>query len=117
MPDESILDSVKRYLGIVPEYTHFDADLIMHINTAFSILAQLGVGPKSGFSISDNTAVWTDFVPDDPRFSMIKNYVSMETKMLFDPPQTGPTNEALNRELTKLEWRLNVLFDPKVEET
>lgn len=117
MPTNSILDSVKQYLGIVPEYTAFDSDIIMHINTAFSILTQLGVGPKSGFSIQDDSAVWTDFVPNDPRFSMIKNYVSMETKMLFDPPQTGPTNEALNREINKLEWRLNVLFDPKVEET
>lgn len=117
MPTDSILDTVKKYLGIATEYDVFDSDLIMHINTAFAILTQLGVGPKSGFSISDDTAVWTDFVPADPRFSMIKNYVSMETKMLFDPPQTGPTNEALNREIAKLEWRLNVLFDPKVEET
>lgn len=112
---DSILDSVKKDLGIVPEYTHFDPDIIMDINTAFSILTQLGVGPKAGFSITDNTAVWTDFVTDT-RLEIVKTYVAKKTKQLFDPPNTGPLSEALNKVLNELEWRINVIVDPEEEQ-
>lgn len=112
----SILDSVKKDLGIMPDYTHFDPDIIMDINTALSILTQLGVGPASGFSISDNTAEWDDFIPDDPRLEMVKSYVSKKTKQLFDPPNTGPLSDAFNKVLDELVWRINVAVDPKKEE-
>lgn len=112
----SILDSVKKDLGIMPDYTNFDPDIIMDINTALSILTQLGVGPASGFSISDNTAEWDDFVPDDPRLEMIKSYVSKKTKQLFDPPNTGPLSDAFNKVLDELVWRINVAVDPKKEQ-
>jgi len=112
----SILDSVKKDLGIMPDYTHFDPDIIMDINTALSILTQLGVGPESGFSISDNTAEWDDFIPDDPRLEMVKSYVSKKTKQLFDPPNTGPLSDAFNKVLDELVWRINVVVDPKKEE-
>lgn len=112
---DSILDSVKKDLGIVPEYTHFDPDIIMDINTAFSILTQLGVGPKAGFSITDNTAVWTDFITDT-RLEIVKTYVAKKTKQLFDPPNTGPLSEALNKVLNELEWRINVIVDPEEEQ-
>lgn len=112
----SILDSVKKDLGIMPDYTHFDPDIIMDINTALSILTQLGVGPASGFSISDNTAEWDDFIPDDPRLEMIKSYVSKKTKQLFDPPNTGPLSDAFNKVLDELVWRINVAVDPKKEQ-
>lgn len=112
----SILDSVKKDLGIMPDYTHFDPEIIMHINTSLSVLTQLGVGPASGFSISDNTAEWDDFVPDDPRLEMIKSYVSKKTKQLFDPPNTGPLSDAFNRVLEELVWRINAAVDPKKEE-
>lgn len=112
----SILDSVKKDLGIMPDYTHFDPDIIMDINTALSILTQLGVGPVSGFSISDNTAEWDDFIPDDPRLEMVKSYVSKKTKQLFDPPNTGPLSDAFNKVLDELVWRINVAVDPKKEQ-
>lgn len=112
----SILDSVKKDLGLMPDYTHFDPDIIMDINTALSILTQLGVGPASGFSISDNTAEWDDFIPDDPRLEMVKSYVSKKTKQLFDPPNTGPLSDAFNKVLDELVWRINVAVDPKKEE-
>lgn len=112
----SILDSVKKDLGIMPDYTHFDPDIIMDINTALSILTQLGVGPESGFSISDNTAEWDDFIPDDPRLEMVKSYVSKKTKQLFDPPNTGPLSDAFNKVLDELVWRINVAVDPKKEQ-
>jgi hypothetical protein len=112
---DSILDLVKKDLGIGPTYTHFDPELIMHINTAFSILTQLGVGPKAGFAISDNTSVWTDFIPADARLNLVKSYVSKKTKQLFDPPTTGPLSEATTKVLNELEWRINVFVDPGEE--
>ena len=62
---ESILTSIKKMLGIEAEYTHFDADIIMHINSVLMILNQLGVGPAEGFIIEDDTSTWSDFVPDE----------------------------------------------------
>lgn len=112
---DSILDLVKKDLGIQPDDTSFDPNIIMHINTAFSILTQLGVGPKAGFSIHDNTSVWTDFIPADSRLECIKSYVSKKVKQLFDPPTTGPLSEAHNKVLNELEWRINVMVDPGEE--
>lgn len=109
---DSILDSVKKDLGISVEYTHFDPDVIMGINTSFSILNQLGVGPASGFSIIDRTAVWSDFLGEDTHLDFVKSYVAKKTKQLFDPPQTGPLAEALDKVLKELEWRINVAVDP-----
>lgn len=114
---DSILDSVKKDLGITVEYTHFDPDIIMGINSALSILTQLGVGPETGFSIEDRTAVWTDFLADDSRLEFVKSYVSKKTKQFFDPPQTGPLASALDQVLKELEWRINIAVDPKPEGT
>ncbi len=120
MPDEpivnpnSILDSVKKDLGIMPDYTYFDPDIIMGINSAFSILTQLGVGPSSGFSITDNTTLWSDYIPDDPHLEMVKTYVSKKTKQFFDPPSTGPIAEAQERVLKEMEWRINIAVDLKI---
>lgn len=108
---DSILTSVKKDLGIVEEYTHFDPDIIMGINTAFSILTQLGVGPASGFAISDDTAVWSDFLPSSQRLEFVKSYVSKKTRMLFDPPLSSSVMESMNRLLSELEWRINVAVD------
>lgn len=109
---DSILTSIKKDLGIMEDYTHFDADIIMGINTSFSILTQLGVGPSTGFSISDKNSVWTDFVEDTSRLEFIKTYVSKKTKMIFDPPTSSSVMESMNRILSELEWRINVAVDP-----
>ena len=114
---DSILDSVKKDLGVSVEYTHFDPDIIMGINASFSILNQLGVGPETGFSITDRTSVWSDFLGEDTRLEFVKTFVSKKTKQFFDPPQTGPMAEALERVLKELEFRINVAVDPKEEET
>lgn len=108
---DSILTSVKKDLGIVPEYTHFDPDIIAAINTAFSILHQLGAGPENGFSISDDTAVWSDFIADMSKLELIKTYVSKKVRMIFDPPTSSPIAEASNRIIDELEWRINVAVD------
>lgn len=109
---ESILSSIKKLLGIAEEYTHFDADIIMHINSVFSILTQLGVGPPNGFSITDKVAVWADFIQEEPKLEMIKSYMHLKVKLMFDPPISSAVMEAMNHMISELEWRINVAVDP-----
>ena len=105
---ESILTSIKKLLGIAEEYGHFDMDIIMHINSVFTILTQLGVGPPEGFSIKDKAASWTDFMPEDPRLEAVKSYMYLKVRLLFDPPLSTAVSEAMNRMASELEWRVNV---------
>lgn len=109
---DSILTSIKKMLGIVEEYEHFDADLIMHINSVLSILTQLGVGPSEGFRIDDKTAMWSDFIPANSNLESIKSYVYMKVKLLFDPPASSAAMESMNRLISELEWRINITVDP-----
>lgn len=109
---ESVLTSIKKMLGIVEEYTHFDADLIMHINSVLSILNQIGVGPSEGFSIEDREDVWTDFIPQSLKLEFVKSYVYMKVKLLFDPPISHAAIESINRLTSELEWRIQVATDP-----
>lgn len=107
----SILDSTKKILGIAQDYTIFDLDIITHINSTFSTLTELGVGPDVGFAISDNSAIWTDFMGDSLRLNNVKTYVYLRVRMLFDPPQTGYLVTAMQDQIRELEWRLNVIVD------
>jgi hypothetical protein len=107
--ETSILTGTKKILGLAEDYTAFDHDVITHINTAFSTLTQLGVGPAEGFMIEDETAVWTDFIIDDDlQYNSVKTYVYLRVRMLFDPPGTSFVITALNEQIKELEWRLNV---------
>lgn len=108
---ESILTSVKKQLGIVAEYTHFDTDLIIHINSVFSILNQLGVGPENGFAITDSTATWSEFLNNDLRLELVKSYVYLKVRLLFDPPTSSALLDSMNRMANEFEWRLNVAAD------
>lgn len=108
---ESILTSIKKMLGITEEYKHFDSDLIMHINSVLSILTQLGIGPPQGFSIADSSATWEDFIPKNPQIESMKSYVYLKVKLLFDPPSSSSVTESMNRMISELEWRLNVVAD------
>lgn len=105
---ESILTSIKKLLGIAEEYTQFDADLIMHINSVFSILTQLGVGPSNGFSIEDDSATWDEFIPEGQNVELVKSYIHLKVKLLFDPPLTSAVMDATNKMIGEFEWRLNV---------
>lgn len=105
---ESILTSIKKMLGIVEEYETFDADLIMHINSIFSILTQLGVGSPKGFMIQDKNAVWTDFLSDEAQIMLVKSYMYLKVKLLFDPPLGSAVIECYNKQISEYEWRLNV---------
>ena len=109
---DSILTSVKKQLGIAEEYTHFDPDIIMHINSAFSILNQLGVGPPDGFSISDDSSDWTDFIGDSKNLELVKTYVGLKVRLIFDPPTSSAVMEAIKQNLAELEWRISVAVDP-----
>ena len=109
---ESILNSVKKLLGITPEYTAFDVDITMHINSVFMILSQLGVGPTKPFSIMDDTAVWTDFLPpENKNFEPVKTFMYLKVKTLFDPPASSIVMEAINRNLSEMEWRIYTQAD------
>ena len=109
---DSILTSIKKLLGIAEEYDHFDADLIMHINSVLLILTQIGVGPSEGFSIKDKTDTWDEFIPDGCNLEFIKSYVYLKVKLLFDPPQSSSVMDATNRMIGELEWRISVTVDP-----
>lgn len=101
---ESILTSVKKLLGIDESYTHFDADLIMHINSVFSILGQMGVGPKKGFAISGADEKWSDFLEDDPgRLALVKSYMHLKVRLLFDLPTASSAVDAMNRQISEFE--------------
>lgn len=110
--EESILTSIKKLLGIEEEYEHFDPDIIIGINTALNILTQLGVGPIVGFSINDKTTNWKDFIPDISKFEMVKTYIHLKTKLLFDPPMSAAVIDVIKLQIQELEWRINELVDP-----
>ena len=111
---ESILTSIKKMLGIAEEYTQFDADIIMHINSVFTTLTQLGVGPSEGFYIEDEAAEWKDFIPDFNKLQAVKTYMYLKVRLLFDPSSLGAsTLSAYERQTQELEWRLNVSAENK----
>lgn len=110
---ESILNSIKKLLGIDAAYPHFDADIIMHINSVFSILTQLGVGPSNGFSITGPDEKWSDFISENQNhFALVKSYMHLKVKLLFDPPLGSAVIESINRQISEFEWRLFVAADP-----
>ena len=110
---DSILTSIKKLLGIPEEYEHFDGDIILHINSVFMILNQLGVGPKEVYRIADKEDHWLDFVTDYDDLDAVKSYVYLRVKQLFDPPQSSIIMESQNRLIQELEWRLNVKAENK----
>lgn len=104
----SILNSIKKLLGISEDYTPFDADIIIHINSIFSILTQIGIGPPEGFSISDSTAEWSDYIGDATAIEMVKTYIYLKTKLIFDPPLNSSLTASIEKTISELEWRLSI---------
>jgi len=111
---ESILNSTKASLGIPEEQTAFDVELLMHINSAFTTLTQLGVGPSSGLTVEDDVPVWSDLIGNDPRLNSAKSYVYLRVKLLFDPPEVGFVLTAMKQQIEEQEWRLNVTVDDEL---
>lgn len=101
---ESILSSIKKLLGINEDDTSFDIDIIIHVNTALYRLRTLGIGPETGFYISNKDSVWTDFIGSTSLLESVKTYVFIKTKLIFDPPSSSIVAESYNSSIRELEW-------------
>lgn len=109
---ESILTSIKKMLGIPQEYDAFDVDIIMHINSVFIVLKQMGVGPSEGFYIEDKSATWDEYIEDPIECNAVKTYMYAKVRLIFDPPQNSAHIECLKQTVSEFEWRLN--FDAEL---
>lgn len=105
---QEILTSIKKVLGIDASNSAFDLDLVMHINSVFSDLAQLGIGPDQGFEIVDDTATWDAFIQSDILLNSVKTYMYLRLRLIFDPPTTSYAIDSMDKQIQKMEWRLNV---------
>lgn len=114
--EESILISIRKLLGIGENDASFDTDIITHINTTFTILTDIGVGPSEGFEIEDDMATWKDFITEPKKFNKVKTYMYIKVKLVFDPPSNSNHLKALEAEADRLEWRLNVAAETKSQE-
>jgi hypothetical protein len=104
--EESILNGTKRTLGIDPDYTAFDHEIVVHINTALAILSQLGVGPAGGLSIHDATTTWAALTDQDNELNTVKTYIYLKVRNFFDPPATSFLIKAQEDQMRELEWRI-----------
>lgn len=104
--EESILTSIKKLLGIAECYKHFDVDLIIHINSVFAELTQMGVGPAQGYAIVDEYNTWSDYLQNDTRLNEVKSYIYLKVKKIFDPPASSVMMESLNKLLDEYSFRL-----------
>lgn len=111
---DSILNSVKKVLGLDEDDDGFDVDILMHINSMFMVLNQLGIGPDDGFMIEGADEVWSDFIGDDPMLNAVKSYIWLRVRMLFDPPTTSYLISAMEKQYAELEWRLNTYREGKL---
>lgn len=109
--NDSILESIKKLIGFPESYEHFDQDLIIHINSAFFSLSQLGLSVFDSFRITDNTSVWSDCVSDINNLESVKDFIYLKVKLLFDPPNNSSLIENINKQLAELEWRILVEHD------
>lgn len=107
-PENSILDSTKKMLGMGADYDVFDLDIMIHINSVFSTLQQLGIGPTQGFSISGPEEEWSTFLGASPLLNNVRSYMVLKVKLLFDPPPNSFTQESMKQQVQELEWRMNV---------
>ena len=115
---DSILTTIKKLLGLTEDYDHFDTDLIIHINSVFSVLWQLGVGPENGFIITGASETWSDYLPEDTYIvEMVKSYMYLKVRLLFDPPTNGTVTESYNKLASELESRIIYASDPAPKTT
>ena len=108
---ESILLTIKKMLGLSEDYDVFDPELIIHINTVFGTLHQLGVGPDEQFRISGDNDLWLDFDTDGEQIDEVKTYIYLRVRLLFDPPSSSFVLSSFKEQIQELEWRLNVKAD------
>jgi len=106
--NEKILDTVRSMLGPSELYTHFDGDILIHINSAINVLTQLGVGPSDGF-MADKDTTWDDYIEDDKYLQLVKQFIYLKTRKIFDPPTNSFVLDAIDKEIKELEWRIEVI--------
>jgi len=111
---DSILNMTKKVLGVAEDDDSFDIDIIMHINTVFTTLHQLGIGPVDGFMIEDDTKKWEDYTTGDANLNAVKSYVYLRVRLLHDPPSTSFAIDSMQKQIVELEWRLNVYREGKL---
>lgn len=107
----SILTSIKKMLGIEDTYEHFDIDIIIHINSALTVLNQIGIGPEQGYCITSKAETWDDYLTDLQYVEAVKTYVYLKVRLVFDPPQNSFLVDAMERQIREYEWRLNVIAE------
>lgn len=105
---DSILLSIKKLLGLVEDDQAFDADIIIHINSVFTILNQLGIGPEDGFKIESQEETWGQFIQDDTLLEDVKTYIYLKVRLIFDPPLNSSILQSVERTISELEFRLNL---------
>ena len=122
--DESILNSVKKLIGIDEKDDNFDVDIRMHINSMFTVLMEIGVNHGTGYFIEGPDEVWGDYITDEwdnysipkmPLLNMIKSWMYLRVKLLFDPPPSSSTAESFKRIADEFEWRIQIAVDPGKE--
>lgn len=114
--DGSILNTIKRALGLEPDYDTYDLEVITHINSVFSTLQQLGVGTDEAYEIESADNKWEEFLENDKNLNAVKSYIFMRVKLIFDPPGNSFAVESLQKQVDQLEWRLNVYSEGKRED-
>ena len=112
---DSILYTVKRALGVELEYTGFDTDILMGINTSIMSLMQLGVGSEETEVVTDDSAEWSDYLGEGINVQAAKTYIVLKTRLLFDPPSSFVI-EAINKQIEEISWRLVVQTETPVVE-
>ncbi len=113
--NDSILISIKKMLGPTYDEESFDTDITIHINSCFTTLRQLGIGPISGYRIASKDNKWSEFIKDEEMLDSVKTYIYLKTKLVFDPPINSALLTSFEKQASELEWRLNVSIesDPK----
>ena len=107
--NDSILKTIREMIAPAEDYTYFDTDLIIHINTCMSILHQLGL---KSYKITGETETWADYLGDRIDLEHVKSYIYFKIKTMFDPPQSSFVLDAYKKEADKLEWYINAVVDP-----
>lgn len=105
---DSILLSIKKLLGLIEDDQAFDTDIIIHINSVFMILNQLGIGPVDGFKIESQDETWDQFIQDDKLLEDVKTYIYLKVRLIFDPPLNNSHQESMKQVISEIEWRLNI---------
>ena len=103
---DSVLLSTKQMLGISPEDTSFDVNVIMSINTALTILMDLGLTEVEDQIVTSDKMTWDELLGGRTDIEYVKTYIYQKVKLIFDPPTSTAAIDAMQRSISELEWRI-----------